>query len=211
MFAVIGIVAGFVSAMPLGPISAMAISARLHGRAREGWLMALTASACDSAYALLAIVAASGLNALFTRLGPWLQMGGGILLAGIAAGFFIKAARLSAASIDPGGGGSKTASPVLLTVLLYTGNPTIIVFWIALVQALSTAGRIPRGLLPSVAFAIFVGLGEGLWFNVLFRILDRSRDRISVALFRTILRVLAVLLSVIAARSLIRAAQAWIG
>jgi len=111
MFVVIGIAVGFVSAMPLGPI-------QRHGHFRPLARAARRKPArgpdrvprATAAYALLAIVAASGLNALFTRLGPWLQMGGGFLLAGISAGFFIKAARLSAASIDPGGG-SKTASP----------------------------------------------------------------------------------------------------
>ncbi len=207
MFVVIGIAVGFVSAMPLGPISAMAISYRLHERPQEGQAVALAASACDFVYTLLAIIAAAELTALFNRLGPWMQLAGGFLLAGMAVIFFLKSGRLTVETIDrrdfP-----KSASPVFLTVLLYAANPTIVIYWIALIRTLTSAGWIPRGWLPHVVFAAFVGLGGWLWFNVLFRILDRSRDKIGVALFRTILRLLAAILSGLAAKSLVQAARA---
>src|SRR4029434_2830778 len=57
----VGLVVGFVLAMPPGPITIACLRQALAGQTRKGVALALAASAMDIVYALLAAVASSGL------------------------------------------------------------------------------------------------------------------------------------------------------
>jgi len=57
----VGLVVGFVLAMPPGPIAIACLRQALAGQAREGLALALSASAMDIGYALLAAFASSAL------------------------------------------------------------------------------------------------------------------------------------------------------
>ena len=57
----VGLVVGFVLAIPPGPIAIACLSQALAGQAREGLALALSASAMDIGYALLAAFASSAL------------------------------------------------------------------------------------------------------------------------------------------------------
>ena len=57
----VGLVVGFVLAIPPGPIAIACLSQALAGQAREGLALALSASAIDIGYALLAAFASSAL------------------------------------------------------------------------------------------------------------------------------------------------------
>lgn len=206
MFVVIGLAIGFVSAMPLGPISGLAISYRLNGCQGNSRTVALVAAFCDVAYTLLACFASARLTAVFDRFGPWMRLAGGVLLAGIAIAFFLKAGRLTTDAVRRGGRPS-ASSPAFLTFFLYVVNPTIIVYWIALIRSVTAAGYLPEGWIPRLVFANCVGIGGLVWFWVLFAVIRRSQDRISLGFFRTILRVLAAFLAILAVRNLGLAAR----
>ena len=185
----VGLVVGFVLAIPPGPIAIACLSQALAGQAREGLALALSASAMDIGYALLAAFASSALVGALRGLvtdNAWslLAFQGGCIVVLVVLG--LRYCR-------PTGGAGRPrqeerdrtrddASPYLRGVLIALTNlasPTFLPSLIFTMSLLHARGWVGHDVGDNVMYALGFGAGAALWFVLLLRTLTLLRSKVS--------------------------------
>jgi len=197
----VGLVVGFVLAMPPGPIAMACIHQALAGQAREGVALVLGASAMDIGYALLAACASSALvGALWGMVlhHAWalLAFQGGCIVVLVVLGLRscrstthgdAARARPEARSRPRG-----DASPYLRGVLIALTNlasPTFLPSLIFAMSLLQVRGWVGHAVGAHVMYALGFGVGGALWFVLLLRTLTHLRAQISPTVIPLMYRV----------------------
>ena len=197
----VGLVVGFVLAMPPGPIAMACIHQALAGQAREGVALVLGASAMDIVYALLAAFASSALvGALWGMVlhHAWalLAFQGGCIVVLVVLGLRscrstthgdAARARPEARSRPRG-----DASPYLRGVLIALTNlasPTFLPSLIFAMSLLQVRGWVGHAVGAHVMYALGFGVGGALWFVLLLRTLTHLRAQISPTVIPLMYRV----------------------
>jgi threonine/homoserine/homoserine lactone efflux protein len=197
----VGLVVGFVLAMPPGPIAMACIHQALAGQAREGVALVLGASAMDIVYALLAACASSALvGALWGMVlhHAWalLAFQGGCIVVLVVLGLRscrstthgdAARARPEARSRPRG-----DASPYLRGVLIALTNlasPTFLPSLIFAMSLLQVRGWVGHAVGAHVMYALGFGVGGALWFVLLLRTLTHLRAQISPTVIPLMYRV----------------------
>ena len=188
---------GVAAAIPIGPIGILAITQRVRFGFRRGYSGALTASALDVAYGLLAVEAASFVNRIILRYSDALKLCGAAVLAVVSVSLLRQSRRFDPRVLDSERFKSEV-HPVPATLLLYLTAPTIAAFWLASAGMAVAHGWVLKGTLSAVLFALAAGVGSAVWYFVLLKLLLKSADRINPGIFRKALFVLGVLLAVFA-------------
>ncbi len=192
-----GFLFGMAAAIPIGPIGILAITQRVRFGFRRGYSGALTASALDIVYGLLAVEAASFVDRIILRYSDVLKLVGALVLAAVSVSLFRQSRRFDPHVLD----GERFRSeyhPVPATLLLYVTAPTIAAFWIASAGMAVAHGWVVRGTLSAVLFALAAGVGSAVWYFILLKVLLRSADRLDAGIFRKAFFVLGVILAVFA-------------
>ena len=183
-----GIVAGFIVAVPLGPVAILCFQRVLTGRALVGLATVLGAAAADAVYGLLAALGLGAITDLLRVHHRFFQLLGGLLVIGL--GIVILR---SHASPERNGAPARSglARAFLSTMALMLANPTVIISLVAVIAALG-AGH-DHAPLAAVWIACGVFLGSAAWW-VVYRLIAlrigptpregtlRSIDRVSGAL-----------------------------
>ena len=197
----VGLVVGFVLAIPPGPIAMACIHQALAGQAREGVALVLGASAMDIVYALLAAFASSALvGALWGMVlhHAWalLAFQGGCIVVLVVLGLRscrstthgdAARARPEARSRPRG-----DASPYLRGVLIALTNlasPTFLPSLIFAMSLLQVRGWVGHEVGDHVMYALGFGVGGALWFVLLLRTLTHLRAKISPTVIPLMYRV----------------------
>jgi L-lysine exporter family protein LysE/ArgO len=197
----VGLVMGFVLAIPPGPIAMACIQQALAGQAREGLALVLGASALDIGYALLAAFASSALlGALWgmVRHNAWalLAFQGGCIVVLVVFGirylWSINNVRSSRAVPEAWGRPRGDASPYLRGVLIALTNlasPTFLPSLIFAMSLLHVRGWVGHDVGDNVMYALGFGIGGALWFVLLLRTLTHLRAKFSPAVIPIMYRV----------------------
>ena len=196
----VGLVVGFILAIPPGPIAMACLQQALAGQAREGLALVLGASAMDIVYALLAAFASSALvGALWGMVlhHTWalLAFQGVCIVVLIVLG--LRSCRSTthadAAQARPEARGRPhDASPYLRGVLIALTNlasPTFLPSLIFAMSLLHVRGWVGYTVGDHVMYALGFGGGGGLWFLLLLRTLIHLRAKVSPTLMPMIDRV----------------------
>lgn len=189
-----GFLFGLAAAIPVGPIGILAITQRVRYGFRRGYSGALTASALDVVYGLLAVEAASFVNRFVLRYSAVMKIAGAAILAAVSLSLFRQFRRFDPHVLE-GERFKAEVHPVLATVLLYVTAPTIAAYWLGSAGMAAAHGWVERGTLSAVLFALAAGVGSALWYFILLKILLRSAHSINAGLVRKALLVLAVVLA----------------
>ncbi len=192
-----GFLFGMAAAIPIGPIGILAVTQRVRFGFRRGYSGALTASALDVVYGLLAVEAASFVNRIILKYSDALKLGGALVLAVVSVSLFRQFRRFDPRLLD-GGAFKSEVHPVPATLLLYVTAPTIPAFWLASAGMAVAHGWVVKGTLSAVLFALAAGIGSAAWYFVLLKLLLRSADRIDPGIFRKAFLALGVVLAVFA-------------
>jgi L-lysine exporter family protein LysE/ArgO len=195
MFIVLGVLIGFVAAIPLGPVNVFVVSQTLKRDFFHGFLAGLTTAVMDALYCLVALM---GLLSIKIRLNPSVMS-----LMKVVAGFVIlvisyRLVHDSKNFTIPQNGDkipAAAARPVLGVVLLYVTNPSLYVFWFAVAGTMTGHNLVQSSGWTAGAFAAACGLGSLIWYVLLVRFVARRQSRIHPQTFRKILYYLGLALA----------------
>ncbi len=179
----IGFLAGFIGAIPPGPLNVSILRKTLHNRRRDAFRAALGGAAVD---ALICGVIGLGFGWAIEAVVSNRWVRGVLALFLIAYGLKIllldrareeEAERLAAGN-DEGSGetpprpGRVSRFPVITGILQGAANPALVVNWTLLISFLvSHRLFLPRPL-PAAAFALGIGVGVFAWFWLLIELLS---------------------------------------
>jgi threonine/homoserine/homoserine lactone efflux protein len=201
MSLLVGLVVGFVLAIPPGPITIACIRQALAGQTRDGLALALAASAMDIVYALLAAFASSALFAALRDMvtgNAWYLLafqGGGIVVL-VVLGLHYCRPRPPAVAVPPWQEARERplgdASPYLSGVLIALTNlasPTFLPALIFAMSLLHARGWVGHNVRENTMYALGFGAGGALWFLLLLRMLTRLRAQFSPTVMPMLSRV----------------------
>jgi threonine/homoserine/homoserine lactone efflux protein len=194
MFVLLGIIAGLLAAIPVGPVNVFIISQALKRDFLHGLMAGLTAVVLDISFAFIAL---AGFFKIKVNVPPhfisYVKAAGAFIIL-LLASKLIRDSKKFEIPQDREKIPAPTPKPILGVVLLYLSNPSLYIFWIAV------AGTV-TGLLHSrlegwtaVAFAVSVGAGSLGWYLSLVRFVSNRQHRIKAATFRKLLFLLGLLL-----------------
>jgi threonine/homoserine/homoserine lactone efflux protein len=162
MYALWGIIFGFLVSAPIGPINILCMRRALYGRARDGFYIGLGAAVGDAFYAALA---AFGLNAVYELIEAHetlLVMVGGIIMAGFALHIWRDTPHLDTSSLS-----GKVKRSAMATLMVTLTNPGVFVGFLAL-YTLAGIGDLGAGDQRAYVDAAFltggVFVGSALWW-----------------------------------------------
>ena len=197
----VGLVVGFVLAIPPGPIAIACLRQALAGQARAGMALALAASAMDIGYALLAAFASSTLFGALQGMvldNAWFllafQVGCIVVLVVLGLRYCRPTTHGGAARAQQEAGGHPRgdASPYLSGVLIALTNlasPTFLPSLIFTMSFLHVRGWVGHTVGDNVMYALGFGAGAALWFVLLLRTLTHLRSKLSPTVIPVIYRV----------------------
>ncbi len=198
MFFPIGLLIGFIAAIPLGPINVFIISQTMKRDFFHGFVGGVTACVLDAFYCLAAILGMSHITSLINRWVIFLKAFAAILLVAISIRLYRQSRQKPERGVDKAEV-KKSAKPVLAVLVMYISNPTLLAFW------LGTAGMVTGhywvtndGLTPYL-FALACGLGGVLWYFILTRYVAKYHHIFSDRTFQRIFIGMALILFVFGA------------
>jgi threonine/homoserine/homoserine lactone efflux protein len=193
MYMLIGVVIGFVAAIPLGPINVFVISQTLKRDFYHGILAGLTTAVLDFVYCLIALVGFFHYTINLVNMLPVMKVIAALLLLAISLRLFLQSKTFTLPE-----GSQKvpaaSARPILGVLLLYVSNPSLYAFWFAVAGSMTAHKLINPPGWPAVLFSIACGLGSFVWYIIVVRYVSRHQSKIKVTTFRKILLFLAFLL-----------------
>jgi threonine/homoserine/homoserine lactone efflux protein len=197
----VGLVVGFVLAIPPGPIAMACVQQGLAGQVREGVALVLGASVMDIGYALLAAFASSALvEALWGLVlhHAWVLLAfqGGCIVVLVVLGLrYCRSTTHGGVARTPAearGRPRGDASPYLSGVLIALTNlasPTFLPSLIFAMSLLHVRGWVGHAVGDHVMYALGFGGGGALWFVLLLRTLTHLRAKVSPTVMPMMYRV----------------------
>src|SRR5271169_569646 len=183
-----GFLAGFLGAIPPGPLGVTCLRKSLQGQCRDATRVALGGASVDM---FICALIGFGLGWILEKVvtNPWVRGTLALFLVGYGAKLLFVDARRDAERIElvrsrlafiPAPASAEEGRlrlPVLTGLLQGAANPALFLNWTLFISFL--VGH--RLLVPSAAgaggFALGVGLGVFSWFSVLIQLADRWRNR----------------------------------
>lgn len=173
----IGLVIGFLAAIPVGPLNVAVITGGLKGRVSPTIAMILGGCLGDFLYCSATMVGISGsLTGVLEHVGVRLAFGTALVAYGIHV---VRGAGRELDATPP-----PAPSRLHLHGAFWTGflvsafNPGLIVSWILIAGALHGTGWIGPGIGENLAFAVGAGAGMAAWLLLLLYLLARNRERL---------------------------------
>jgi threonine/homoserine/homoserine lactone efflux protein len=185
---VMGFLAGFIGAIPPGPLNVTCLRKSLQGGKRDAYRVAVGGATVDM---FICALIGLGLGWILEKVvtNPWVKGTLALFLVGYGAKVLLVDARRDAARADlessrlqftPRPSDARkgfSRFPMLTGLLQGAANPTLFVNWTLFISFL--VGH--RLFVPSAAgaggFALGVGLGVFSWFTLLIELADRWRSR----------------------------------
>ncbi|MBN2199065.1 MAG: LysE family transporter [Candidatus Aminicenantes bacterium] len=195
-----GVVVGFIAAIPLGPINIYVVSNTLKRDFVHGLMGGFTAAVLDVFFCLAFLLSIKRVVDLIARYSTIMKVVAALLLTGIGIRLILQG-RALAASGWPNRPARISARPIMAVFLLYVSNPALYGFWLA-TAGLVTAHRWVASSPDAWGFALAVGLGSVLWYFLLVRYVNRHHHQLHPATFGKILHGLAFVLFLLAGFSL---------
>lgn len=197
MYILVGLVIGFIAAIPLGPVNVYVISQSMKRDFFHGFMAGLTAAVLDFIYCLVAILGVTQVTTLMNRWMVVLKVIAAVFLLLIAVRIFQQSKQYREA-LPAKQNTSFSPRPMLAVLALYISNPSLYFFWITQAAWFTSHDWSGNSTLTAVAFALACGIGGALWYLILTRYVSKYHHQFSAKTFRTIFLVLAVALFVLA-------------
>ena len=204
MSIVIGLIFGFVAAIPLGPVNVFIFSQTVKRDFFHGFMGGLTAAVLDTIYCLIALLGISQLTFNLDRyFGLPLMKGIAALVLIIMGLRMIQQSKSYKDALPNKKATSFSPHSILGVVLLYVSNPALYAFWIVVAGTVTSHYWVSDTVGSSILFAVSVGLGGLAWYFVLTYYVAKYHHQFTAKTFRTIFFVLAIVLFGIAGYTLL--------
>jgi threonine/homoserine/homoserine lactone efflux protein len=166
-----GLLAGLISAAPVGPVNVLCISRPIRKGWKSGLISGLGAATADFLYGCVAGFSITFVIQFLTKEEFWIRMVGGILLVLIGAWYYFKQPE----SLSKHESGEAERSDYASTFLLTLTNPTTVFSFMAVLASLGLGGEKTSWITLFLVLGIFSG--SMLWWIALTAIVNRFRDR----------------------------------
>jgi threonine/homoserine/homoserine lactone efflux protein len=182
----IGFLAGFLGAMPPGPLNVTCLRKALQGRHREAYRVAAGGSVVD-AFVCLLIGLGLGwiLEKVVTNL--WVRAALAVFLVGYGLKLLVVDRRrdridltetaLSGESPAPAPAPGRLRLPLLTGLLQGAANPALFVNWTILISFLVGHRLFVPSASSALGFALGVGIGVFAWFTVLIELVNHWKAK----------------------------------
>jgi len=191
----VGLIVGFLAAIPLGPVNVYVISQTLKRGFVHGFAGAMTTSVLDAVYCLIALIGLSQItDPMMKYLIPMKVLASFVLI--LLSVRLYRQAKTFARPATPQELPPLSAKPILGVILLYISNPTIYIFWLG-VASMTTAHpwtHMSNSGWRPVVFAVAAGLGSVLWYFLLIRFVAKHHLQFQPRTFKRIFFGLALML-----------------
>jgi threonine/homoserine/homoserine lactone efflux protein len=204
MSVLIGLIFGFVAAIPLGPVNVFIFSQTIKRDFFHGFMGGLTAAVLDTIYCLIALLGVSQLTFNLDRYFglPLIKVIAALVL--IVLGWrMIQQSKTYKEALPDKKTTSFSPHSILGVVLLYVSNPALYAFWIVVAGTVTSHYWVSETTASSVLFAVSVGIGGLAWYFVLTYYVAKYHHQFKPKTFRVMFLVLAVVLFSIAAYTLL--------
>jgi threonine/homoserine/homoserine lactone efflux protein len=188
--ALVGVIAGFLGAIPPGPLNVTIARKTLHGLRRDAFRVALGGAAID---AFICGLIGLGFGWLLDRLSTnrWVRVSLAVFLVVYGLKILFRDVKQGgarealqddsgsppAAATPPPPSAGRFRLPVLTGLLQGAANPALIVNWTLLLSFLVGHRLLATGASPAAGFALGVGIGVFAWFAVLIELLEKLKGR----------------------------------
>ena len=175
-FLLAGLLSGFCSSAPLGPINLWLIEAIIADTVKSLKWFLLGVILVDMAFASMAVWGYYKYVAGSSYLQP-LEIGAGIFLLMLGVFSFAKLKKDTGQDL---GASKKSPLPLggfkhfMLGMTICGSNPGFLMFWLFVVNFINTSLDLTFTLLGNLIFVLGVGLGDGLWFSFLARLVKKG-------------------------------------
>lgn len=198
MFVLLGVIAGLLAAVPVGPVNIFVVSQALKRDFLHGLIAGLTAVVLDMAFAFVAL---AGFFKIKVNLPPhflsYVKAAAAVIIL-LLARKLIRDSRKFEIPQDRERIPAATPKPILGVLLLYVSNPTLYLFWIAVAGTVTGLLHARLEGWTAVAFTASVGVGSLGWYLSLVRFVASRQRRIKAETFRRLLFYLGLLLAAFA-------------
>ena len=185
---VMGFLAGFLGAIPPGPLGVTCLRKSLQGERRDAYHVALGGASVDT---LICLLIGLGLGWILEKVvtNPWVRGPLALFLVAYGAKLLLVDARRDAEKSDPVSSRlqftprpaeipeGRFRFPVLTGLLQGAANPVLFVNWTLFISFLVGHRLFVPTLAGAGGFALGVGLGVFAWFAILIELVDRWRSR----------------------------------
>ena len=198
MFVLLGLIAGLLAAVPVGPVNVFVISQSLKRDFLHGLMAGLTAVVLDMSFAFVAL---AGFFKIKVNLPPHFLSYVKVAAADIILLLARKLLRDSQKFEIPQDREkipAPTPKPILGVLLLYVSNPSLYLFWIAVAGTVTGLLHARLEGWTAVAFTASVGVGSLGWYLSLVRFVSSRQRKIKAESFRRLLFYLGLLLAAFA-------------
>jgi L-lysine exporter family protein LysE/ArgO len=197
----LGLLIGFLAAVPIGPLNIYAITQALKHDFLRGFLPGLTASFLDVIYCFTAFKGIFHLSSILSKFAPILKIIGAVLLTTISVRLIKQSKTFDGIRFTRNTSVTYSRS-IFIAFFLYVSNPNLYVFWLAVAGIVTAHQWVTHvGGLP-VVFALSCGSGSVIWYFVLAKYVSKYHQQFKLKTFRRALIVLALVLIVFALYSL---------
>lgn len=186
MVIVLGLIVGFVAAIPLGPINLLAISQVLKRGFLHGFLVGLTAAFLDIVYCFAVLTGISQIASNLKPFLPYFKLFGFVLLIGISIRLMWQS-KTYCASRPPRKNYSDAHRPIIAAFLFYVSNPSLYAFWPAVGGIVTAHQWVSNTGWQPIIFATACGVGSVIWYFILTKYVSKYNHQFEPATFRKIL------------------------
>jgi threonine/homoserine/homoserine lactone efflux protein len=202
VYILLGILIGFVAAIPLGPVNVFVISQALKRDFLHGFMAGITAAVLDTLYCLVAILGIAQVTYGLAKFLPVMKVFAALLLAFLGYRLYVQSKTYHETKPS-----NKMTSfsprPMLGVLLLYVMNPSLYIFWLGTAGFVTSHYFVAQTGKTPVFFSIACGIGGVIWYFILTHYVATHHHQFKPRTFQRIFLVLAVVLFVFAAYSLL--------
>lgn len=193
MYVLIGLLIGFVAAIPLGPVNVFVISQALKRDFFHGFLAGLTTAFMDAVFCFVALAGLLHFDIPpDSRVNVLLKILTAAILAGVAVRLYLESRKFTLPAAN-GKVPPAAARPILGVLLLYVTNPSIYAFWFAVAGSMNAHQVVVADGWTAALFALSCGAGAVAWYLLLVRFVCSRQGRITPVTFKRLLLGLALL------------------
>lgn len=193
MFFLVGIVLGFLAAIPLGPVNAFVISQSMKRNFFHGFISGITAAVLDFIYCLIALLGMSLVTDIIAQYQNHLKIAAGMIMLFVAWRVF-RYSKKPVASRETKSPTSFTPKPIFMVIGLYVSNPSLYVWWLGAAGWAASHGWILHYAAAPYLFALSCGLGGFIWYTVMSYYVAKYHHMFRPRTFQRIFQVLAIVL-----------------
>jgi len=202
VYILLGILIGFVAAIPLGPVNVFVISQALKRDFLHGFMAGITAAVLDTLYCLVAILGIAQVTYGLAKFLPVMKVFAALLLAFLGYRLYVQSKTYHETKPS-----NKMTSfsprPMLGVLLLYVMNPSLYIFWLGTAGFVTSHYFVAQTGKTPVFFSMACGIGGVIWYFILTHYVATHHHQFKPRTFQRIFFVLAVVLFVFAAYSLL--------